>query len=91
MLTCGTLENFRTTWNTIFEKMITCGTLLNFMTTWNILFLKYCLHVGLMLVYDIFLELMASQNNMKQERPATLSTVMTKKFLSLNLLGSEIL
>jgi hypothetical protein len=40
MLTCGILENFMTTWNTIFEKMLTCGTLLNFMTTWNNLFLK---------------------------------------------------
>jgi hypothetical protein len=40
MLTCGTLKNFMTTWNTIFEKMLTCGTLLNFMTTWNNLFLK---------------------------------------------------
>jgi hypothetical protein len=54
MRTCGTVENIMTTWNTIFDKIVTCGTLLNFMTTWNTLFLKYCLYVGMMLVYDIF-------------------------------------
>jgi hypothetical protein len=36
-LTCGTLENFMTTWNTLFLK---CGTQLNFMMTCNTLFLK---------------------------------------------------
>jgi hypothetical protein len=33
-----------------------------------------------MLVYDVFSELMASQNSMEQERLATVPTVMTKKF-----------
>jgi hypothetical protein len=40
MLTCGTLEKFMTTWNTIFEIMLTRGTLQNFMTTWNTMFFK---------------------------------------------------
>jgi hypothetical protein len=25
-LTCGTLLNFMTTWNTVFKTMLTCGT-----------------------------------------------------------------
>jgi hypothetical protein len=44
-----------------------------------------------MLFYDVFAELMASQNIWNSECPATVPTVMMKVFLSLNLLGSEIL
>jgi hypothetical protein len=40
------LENFMTTWNTIFEKMLTCGTLLNFVTTRNTLCFKIMLTCG---------------------------------------------
>jgi hypothetical protein len=32
---------------------------------WKTLFSKKCLHVGPMLVYDVFSELMTSQNNME--------------------------
>jgi hypothetical protein len=39
------------------------------MTTWNNTFLKSCLHVGPMSVYDVFSELMASQNSMEWGMP----------------------
>jgi hypothetical protein len=74
-----------------FERMLTCGTLLNFVTTWNTLFLKYCLHVGPILDYDFFQSLWHQKMAWNRERSAIVPTVMTKIFLSLNLLRSEIL
>jgi hypothetical protein len=44
-----------------------------------------------MLVYDVFSELMASQNSMEQGTPDYSVNRNDELFLSLNLLGSEIL
>jgi hypothetical protein len=44
-----------------------------------------------MLVYDVFSELMASQNSMEQGTPSYNVNHNDEKNLSLNLLGSEIL
>jgi hypothetical protein len=42
-----------------------------------------------MLLYDVFQSLWRHKTTWNKERPATVSTVMMKFFLSLNLLGSE--
>jgi hypothetical protein len=44
-----------------------------------------------MLVYDVFSELMVSQNSMEQRTPSYSTNCNDEKNLSLNLLGSEIL
>jgi hypothetical protein len=44
-----------------------------------------------MLVYDNFLELMASENNMEHGMPSYSTNRNDQTFFSLNLLGSEIL
>jgi hypothetical protein len=47
--------------------------------------------VGSMLVYDVFSELMESQNSMEQGTPGYSTNCKDEIFSSLNLLGSEIL
>jgi hypothetical protein len=151
MLTCGTLELFMITWNTLFfEKMLKCGVQLNIMITWNTLFKnnaymwdqiwfmtpltwQKCLHVapwkilwrlGTLyfrknaymwdqtkfyddLEHSIFKIMLTcgtkvglwchcgaygvTKQSWNSERSATVATIMTKVFLSLILLGSEIL